>query len=186
MSSSRLKNMVLTAFFIALALLLPFLTGQIPQIGSMLSPMHIPVLLCGFVCGWPWGLIAGLVSPILRSFIFGMPPLMPMALAMAFELAAYGAAAGLLYRLLHKKTLSIYISLIAAMLIGRVVWGLVSIPLYAMFTDRTFALAAFWAGGFINAWPGIVLQIVLVPVIVFALEKAKLIPLQESSFSKGL
>ena len=81
MSSSRLKNMVLTAFFIALALLLPFLTGQIPQIGSMLSPMHIPVLLCGFICGWPWGLIAGLVSPILRSVTFGMPPLMPTALA---------------------------------------------------------------------------------------------------------
>ena len=172
MSSSRLKNMVLTAFFIALALLLPFLTGQIPQIGSMLSPMHIPVLLCGFICGWPWGLIAGLVSPILRSFIFGMPPLMPMALAMAFELAAYGAAAGLLYRLLHKKTLSIYISLIAAMLIGRVVFGL-AMALLLGINGGSYTLQAFLAGTFINAWPGIILHILIIPPIVLAIEKVK-------------
>ncbi len=172
MSSSRIKTMVLSALFIALALLLPFLTGQIPQIGSVLSPMHIPVLLCGFICGWPWGLIVGLVSPLLRSVIFGSPPLMPMALAMAFELAAYGAAAGLLYRLLGKKTLSIYISLIAAMLIGRLIFG-AAMALLISINGGSYTLQAFLAGAFINAWPGIILHILIIPPIVLAIEKVK-------------
>ena len=90
------RTVVFAAAFLALALMLPFLTGQIPQIGSMLSPMHIPVLLCGFVCGWPWGLAVGVVAPPLRSVLFGMPPMYPTALCMAFELAAYGAVAGLM------------------------------------------------------------------------------------------
>ena len=88
---------------LALALVLPFLTGQIPEIGSMLCPMHLPALLCGFMCGWPWGLAVGLISPLLRSVIFGMPPMFPTAVSMAFEMAAYGAVSGLLYRLLPKK-----------------------------------------------------------------------------------
>ena len=76
--------------FLALAYVMPFLTGQIPQVGSMLCPMHIPVLLCGFFCGAPWGLAVGFVAPLLRSFTLGMPPMFPTAFCMAFELAAYG------------------------------------------------------------------------------------------------
>ena len=72
--ANRLRRLVYSALFLALALLLPFLTGQIPQIGSALNPMHIPVLLCGFVCGWPWGLAVGLIAPLLRHLLFGMPP----------------------------------------------------------------------------------------------------------------
>lgn len=186
MKKTNITKLVISALFLALGMVLPFLTGQIPQLGSMLLPLHLPVLICGFVCGWGWGLAVGFILPIFRSLCFGMPPMVPTALAMAFEMAAYGAFAGLLYQRLPKKRGNVYLALIAAMVIGRMVWGLVSIPLYAMFTDRTFALAAFWAGGFVNAWPGIVLQIVLVPVIVFALENAKLIPVKESSLSKGL
>ena len=105
----NLKKLVLAGVFLALCLLLPFVTGQIPQIGAALSPMHIPVLLCGFVCGWPYGLVVGFVAPLLRFMLFGMPPIFPTGIAMAFELAAYGALTGILYRLLPKKTPYIYV-----------------------------------------------------------------------------
>ncbi len=174
MKSIDIKRMVLAALFVAIGFLLPFLTGQIQQIGNMLSPMHIPVLLCGFVCGPFWGLLVGAVTPLLRSLTLGMPPLMPVAAAMAFEMAAYGLAAGLLYRALPRKTISVYIALVAAMLIGRVVWG---VAMYAL-TGGAFSMQAFLAGAFINAWPGIILHILLIPAIVIALERAKLIPLK--------
>ena len=91
-SSVQIRKLTYSALYLAIALVLPFLTGQIPEIGSMLCPMHIPALLCGFVCGWPWGLAVGFVSPLLRSLLFGMPTAYT-AVAMAFELAAYGAVA---------------------------------------------------------------------------------------------
>ena len=130
MKNNNVRTVVFAAAFLALALVLPFLTGQIPQIGSMLSPMHIPVLLCGFVCGWPWGLAVGAVAPLLRSVIFGMPPMYPTALCMAFELATYGVVAGLMYRALPKKKSNIYVSLIVAMIAGRLVWGRGAVSLH--------------------------------------------------------
>ena len=125
MKKTDVKTLVLSALFLALALVLPFLTGQIPEIGSMLCPMHIPVLLCGFFCGWPWGLAVGFIAPLLRSLLFGMPPMFPVAVSMAFELATYGSISGLLYRKLPQNKLSVYISLLTAMIAGRLVWGLV-------------------------------------------------------------
>ena len=80
------RKLVLSAFFMALGIVLPFLTGQIQQIGNMLLPMHIPVMLCGFICGWQYGLAVGAVTPLLRSMMFGMPPMMPTAAAMAVEI----------------------------------------------------------------------------------------------------
>ena len=120
------KHLVLTELFLALGIVLPFLTGQIPEIGSMLLPMHLPVLLCGFVCGWPYGLAVGFITPLLRSLLFGMPPMFPKAVAMAFELAGYGCLAGLLFRILPLKNIfRIYLSLLSAMLGGRIIYGLV-------------------------------------------------------------
>lgn len=179
MKKSQILRLVLSAMFLALGLVLPFLTGQIQQFGSMLLPMHLPVLICGFVCGWPWGLAVGFVTPILRSLLFGMPPMIPSALSMAFELAAYGALAGLLYEKLPRKKGSIYVALVGAMVLGRVVWGLASWAVYGLFTQKSFTMAIFWASGFANAWPGIVLQLVLVPVIVMALERAGLLPIKD-------
>ena len=169
----RIQKLVLTALCLALCMVLPFLTGQIPEIGSMLCPMHIPVLLCGFLCGWPWGLAVGFIAPLLRSVAFGMPPLFPTATAMAFELAAYGALSGVLYAKLPKKPLYTYVALLLSMLGGRVVWGLVMFALTGI-SDTTFSFTAFAAGAFTNAIPGIILHIVLIPVIVLALRKAKL------------
>ena len=166
-------KLVYSAVCLALAMVLPFLTGQIPQIGQALSPMHIPVFLCGFLCGPVWGLAVGLVAPILRSFLFGMPPLFPTAAAMAFELAAYGFLAGLFYKLLPKKTPVLYVSLILAMIGGRLVWGL-AMMIFMGAAGKSFTLTAFWTGAFANAWPGIVLQLVLIPPVVAALKKAKL------------
>ena len=171
---SKTLKMVISALFLALAYVLPFLTGQIPEIGAMLCPMHIPVLLCGFICGWPWGLGVGIAAPIMRSLLTGgFPPIFPTAVCMAFELAAYGAFSGLFYRMLPKKKLSIYLSLLAAMVIGRIVWGIAMFVCTGM-SGGEFGISAFIAGAVTNAIPGIIIQLVLIPVIVMVLEKTKL------------
>ena len=173
MTSLQIRKLTYAALVLALALVLPFLTGQIPQIGSALSPMHIPVLLCGFLVGWPWGLAVGFIAPLLRSVIFGMPVMVPGAVAMAFELAVYGLISGILYRLLPKKKWSIYVTLIVAMLAGRVIWGIARL-IIAGLSGNSFTWALFLAGAFTNAVPGIILHIVLIPVIVMVLERAGL------------
>ena len=167
-------NISLSGMFLALAFVMPFLTGQIPEIGQMLCPMHIPVLICGYVCGAPYGLIVGAIAPILRSLILGMPPLFPTATAMSFELAIYGLVAGLLYKIMKKNKINIYISLISAMVAGRSIWGCVMLC-FMGFGVAKFSLTAFWAGAVANALPGIVLQIIVIPVVIMLLEKSKLI-----------
>lgn len=169
------KNLTLSAVFVALGLVLPFLTGQIPTVGNMLLPMHLPVLLCGFVCGWQYGLIVGLITPILRSTAFGMPVMLPTALAMAFELAAYGAMTGLFYRILPKRHYFVPVALILAMLVGRGIWGLAAWGFFTL-AKQPFSLEIFLAGAFINAFPGMLIQLILVPVIVASLQRARLIP----------
>ncbi len=170
----NLKKLVYAALCLALCMVLPLLTGQIPQIGKALSPMHIPVLLCGFLCGWPWGLAVGAIAPVLRSFIFGMPALYPDAVCMAFELATYGTVSGLLYRVLPRKPWSVYAALLAAMVAGRLVWGLVKWLLLGL-AGSAFTMEMFLAGALLNAIPGIILHIVLIPIVVLALEKAGLV-----------
>lgn len=173
----QVKKMVLSAFMLALCLVLPFLTGQIPQVGKMLLPMHIPVLLCGFICGWPWALAVGFVAPILRSVLFTMPMMFPDAVSMAFELCIYGFVTGLLYEKLPKTKGSAILTLLAAMVCGRIVWGVVRLTLTAL-SATEFSWALFVAGAFTTAVPGIVLQLVLIPLIVLVCEKKKLLPLQ--------
>lgn len=172
--STHVLRLVLAAMFLALALLLPFLTGQIPKIGDMLCPMHLPILLCGFFCG-PWfGLVAGACAPLLRFVFFQMPPLYPTGVGMCFELAVYGFVSGLLYRFLRNRMnryLAVYLSLFIAMLAGRAVWGIVRTILYSI-GGKPFGMSAFLAGAFLNAIPGILLQLVLIPAIVIAVNAA--------------
>lgn len=165
------KKLILSALFLALAFVMPFLTGQIPKIGAMLCPLHIPVLLCGFLCGWPYGLAVGFIAPLFRSFTLGMPPFLT-ALAMAFELAAYGAITGVMHRILPKKKPYIYVSLLTAMVFGRLVWGAAT---FIILTNGggAFTFSAFLMGAVINALPGILVQIVLIPLLVMALSKPK-------------
>ena len=169
------RQLVFAAVCLALCLVLPFLTGQIPQVGSMLCPMHIPVLLAGFLCGPWWAMAVGAVAPALRYLLFSMPPLLPTGLGMTFELLVYGLVAGLLYRLLPKRNGCIYVALIAAMVAGRIVWGVASIVIYGAM-GNAFTWPIFFAGAFGNAIPGIVVHIILIPVLVMALKKAKIIP----------
>ena len=161
---------MLSAMLLAMALYLPFLTGQIPEIGNMLCPMHLPVLLCGFLCGPMYGFVVGFVSPLLRFLLFGVPPLIPKGISMCFELAVYGLVSGLLYRKLPRKKLSIYIALFGAMISGRVVWGIAR-TLFFRLGSSEFGWEAFMAGAFLTAIPGIIVQIILIPVIVMALEE---------------
>ena len=172
MGKSSTKKLVNAALMLALGMVLPFLTGQIPSVGSRLLPMHIPALLTGYISGPMYGLLVGFVMPLFRSMIFGMPPMFPTAVAMAFELATYGFIAGLLYRRMNKNTGNIYLSLIIAMVIGRFVWGLVSYVLYGL-GESAFTWQIFTAGAFVNALPGILIQIILIPVLVLALKKGK-------------
>lgn len=171
-------KITISALCLALCYTLPFLTGQIQQIGNMLCPMHIPVLLCGFLCGWGWGLGVGFIAPLLRSLTLGMPVLFPSALCMAFELCAYGAFSGLLHRLLPRKKPYIYVSLLSSMLIGRVIWG-VSMLICTGIKGSGFTFGAFIAGAFTNAFPGIIIQIVLVPILIIILENPKVLNLNE-------
>lgn len=173
-------KLVLTALFLALCLVLPFVTGGIPTIGNMLLPMHIPVLLCGLLCGWQYGLVIGFVAPLLRSVLFGMPPIYPVALAMAFELAAYGLIIGLVYTALHKRGLAaLYGSLLVAMVGGRLVWGVAEVVLLGM-AGNAFTLQAFLSGALLTAVPGIVLQLVLIPAVVVALDRTGVVRFQNA------
>lgn len=177
MKKQTLKKLILSSLFLAVGYVLPLLTGQIPAVGKALLPMHVPVLLCGFICGGPWGLLVGAVLPLTRALMFGMPPIYPTALAMTFELAAYGFFAGFFYRLFRRGTAAVFLSLPAAMIAGRLVWGAASAFLYGV-GGKTFTLKLFWAGAVANAVPGIILQLVLIPAVLLALTKAKLIPLE--------
>ena len=172
-TSLQIRRLTYSALFLAIALVLPFLTGQIPQIGSALSPMHLPVLLCGFLCGWPWGLAVGFIAPLLRSVLFGMPALIPGAVAMAFELAVYGGVSGFLRQKLPRTKGMTYVVLLISMIAGRLVWGAARVILAGL-SGSSFTWALFLAGAVTNAIPGIILQLVLVPVLVIALEKAGL------------
>ena len=174
MNRKNILNLTYAAMLFALGLVLPFLTGQIPEIGNLLLPMHLPVLLCGFVCGPIYGAAVGFTLPIIRSFIFGMPVFYPSAVTMAFELMAYGFFTGFLYLLFKKKNLfAIYASLIPAMLIGRAVKGVANAIALGI-SDKPYSFAAFISGAFTEAIPGIVLQLILIPAVLLALKKAKL------------
>mgnify|MGYP000661039781 CR=1 FL=1 len=168
------RKLTLSALFLALGLVLPLITGQIPQIGKMLLPMHIPVLLCGMVCGAPYGAVCGLLGPMLSSVLTGMPTaaLMP---AMMVECAAYGLTTGLMLRLVRtgKTYADLYLSLVAAMLVGRLVSGVTKA---LFFMAGQYTMQAWIAASFVTALPGIVLQLAVVPSIVYYLMRAGLIP----------
>lgn len=171
--SINTKKMVLAAMFLALGMVLPFATMQVPTIGNMLLPMHLPVLLCGFICGASYGAVIGFAMPLLRSVMFGMPVLMPTAITMSLELLFYGLMAGVLYGVFKNKRFGIYLSLIPAMLIGRIAWGITAFIVYNIIGIR-FTWHIFFAQAFVKAVPGIVIQLVLIPVIVIALRKMNL------------
>ena len=170
--NDTIQNMVVAALMLALAYILPNFTGNIPQFGSMLLPMHLPILLCGFLCGGPWGAAVGFIAPLMRSAVLGMPPMFPTAVSMAFELAAYGLVSGVLWHKVKHTVPMMYASLVTAMVAGRLVWGAVRFVLAGL-TGSSFPFSAFLSGALLTAVPGIVAQLVLIPLILVALQKAK-------------
>ena len=169
--SKKTKNIVLSALFIGIGIVLPFFTGQLKQLGNAFLPMHLPVLLCGLICGPMYGLFVGLILPILRHFTFGMPPLYPTAISMSFELATYGFVVGIIYKNSRWKCIiALYESLIISMIIGRIVWGVIQMILLGI-NGQIFTLQMFVAGAFINAIPGIIFQLIFIPSLMIALNK---------------
>ncbi len=181
--SRSLRNLTWSAMYLAIAMVLPLLTGQIPDIGRALSPLHIPALLCGFSCGWTWGLAVGFVSPLLRNLLFGMPT-MPGAVFMAFEMAVYGLMTGWLYRLLPKKPWNVYVALLTAMLSGRVAWAIARTA-FAWLNGESIPFRLILDSTVLTAVPGIVLHIVLIPLLVLAMERAGLILPKQRKKSKN-
>ena len=169
----KVRRLVYAAVCLALALVLPLLTGHLRAVGKMLLPMHLPVLLAGFIVGPWWALAVGFLAPILRHLFFGMPPY-PSFVAMAFELAAYGLFSGLLYKRTPPRKWAIYVSLLGAMVVGRAISG-VTMSMLMGLGDEPYTFSAFIAANFTSGIPGIVLQLVLVPLLVMALEKANII-----------
>lgn len=179
MKNKKLLNLVLSAMFLALGLVLPFLTGQIPEIGSMMLPMHIPVMLCGLVCGWQYGAVIGFITPLMRSMLFTMPPMYPTAVAMAFELATYGFVIGLLFSKARWKCIkSLYRCLLISMVSGRVVWGIVQCILLGL-GENGFTITMFVSGAIVNAIPGIILQLLLIPTVMLMLGKTHLVHMKK-------
>ena len=169
------QTLAMAAIMMALGFVLPFFTGQIPQIGGMLCPMHLPVLLCGLLCGWRYGLAVGFLLPLLRSVTLGMPPMFPTAVAMAFELAAYGFLAGFLYaRSRWQCVVALYRCLLAAMLGGRVVWAVARVLLSGV-SGQAFTWQMFLSGALLTALPGIVLQLIFIPAVMVALDRTGLV-----------
>lgn len=169
-NKEHVKKITLSGIFLALALVLPFLTGQLESFGNMLCPMHLPVLLCGMLCGAGYGAAVGFTAPILRFFIFGMPLIFPIGLPMAFELFTYGLVGGIMIKKLGFEIKRVYISLVCSMLAGRVVWGIARFSL-SMVQKNTFGITAFISGAFTQAIPGIVLQLLLIPLLVRVAKK---------------
>lgn len=169
----KINKLVLSALFLALGIVLPFLTMQLKSLGNMLLPMHLPVFLCSYICGYKYALTVGLVLPLLRSVMFSMPAMYPSAVSMAFELAVYGLVAGLIYsRIRTKGWGSVYVSLVSAMVAGRIVWAIVQ---FILLGAEKFTFNVFISGAVISALPGIIIQLIFIPLVVMTLKKAKYI-----------
>ncbi len=168
---SKTQTLVLAALFLALGLVLPSLTGAIKEIGDSLLPMHLVVMLCGAICGWKYGLLVGAMLPFLRSLLFSMPPLYPNAVWMATELATYGFVIGIMYACLKGNSKwRIFVCLICSMIAGRIVWGISKAVLLGV-AGKPFGIEAFIVGGFVDAIPGIILQLIIVPATVILIDK---------------
>jgi len=165
LNNNKINSLVISALFLCIGIVLPFLTGQIKEFGDTLLPMHIPVMLCGLICGWKYGFAVGLILPFFRAVTVGMPPIYPNAVWMSAELAAYGFTTGFLYHSFPQKSVwRVYYSMFLSMLCGRIVWGITKAALLGV-AGKTFTFEAFVAGAVTDSFPGILLQFVLIPSI---------------------
>lgn len=176
---TSIKQMTLAAVCAALCVVLPIAFHSVPNAGSVFLPMHIPVLICGLICGWPYGLVCGLMGPLLSSIITGMPPAVILP-SMMVECGIYGLTASLVLKFLRTGNTyaDLYIALVAAMLAGRVISGIAK----ALIFSPGLAMSAWVTSSFVTALPGILIQLVFLPSVVFALMKAGIVPVR---YAKG-
>ena len=174
------KRLTLSALFLALGILLPYVFHATNLGGSMFLPMHIPVLLAGFFVGPFYAMAIGAITPILSGAMTGMPPYgpFPVAIVMAFELAAYGFFAGLFYEKLRMNSI---LSLVLAMVCGRIVLGFVVFVLVVAFGFNKQNPAMYVWGGLATGWPGVLIQLVLIPAVVEIVRKAGLHPKEQQT-----
>lgn len=170
MLQTKTQKLTNAGMLIAIGLILPYATSHMFGIpGTVLLPMHIPALLIGFLCGPLYGFLCGLIIPALSSALTGMPAAYPMLPIMLGELATYGLVSGLLYQKTShlRKRLAIYPVLLTAMVCGRIVYGLIFSIL--MLAGGQLKALSVW-GAIATGLPGIVIQLILIPSVVMALE----------------
>ena len=171
MKNTTIKNTVLAARFLALAFILPFFTGQIQQIGSMLLPMHLPIIFCSVFCSKSYGFLVGLIAPVMRSAIFHMPPMYPTAISMSVKLAVLGFLIGYIYEKSKKQNItSLYIALIISILISRLFWAAAMSVLLGV-GEGGFTLSMFFTMAFVKAFPGLILQFLIIPAVYYLKKK---------------
>ena len=178
MKISHIKRLTITALCVALCVVLPMAFHVIPNAGSVMLPMHIPVLLCGLVCGWQHGLLCGILGPLVSSLVTGMPPAAILP-GMMVECGMYGCVGGLLMERIRTGSLyaDLYLSLPVAMLAGRVISGIVK----ALILTPGLSFTAWATASFVTALPGISIQLILIPTLIVALTRSGLIPARYSA-----
>ncbi|MFI3200057.1 MAG: ECF transporter S component [Eubacteriales bacterium] len=184
----KTQNLVLAAFFLALGMILPAAIGSVsPTIGAIISPLHIPVLLCGFICGKRYGFMVGFLSPLIKIAVYGVPPLF-IAIPMCVELAGYGFFTGFMSEKIGQSAKNIYISLITAMLSGRLAYGITTyfVTTFALLGSGggEYTIAAFLtSGAMLGGIPGIISHIIIVPSVLFAVNHAKVLYISRTTAS---
>ncbi|MCL2235721.1 MAG: ECF transporter S component [Defluviitaleaceae bacterium] len=171
--SRPVQNLVLAALFFAIGIILPVIVGNTHWTGAMLLPMHLPVLMAGIILGPRYAGIIGILLPITAFLLGHAPPFPHVIIAMSFELPFYGIAAGILFGKLPKTFPFLMVSLVGAMIIGRVASAIANLVVLNLFTDTPpFSFEVFLTGAFVTALPGIIIQIVLIPILIVALQRA--------------
>lgn len=179
----KIKKLALTSVFIAIGIIIPILFHSVSMFGKIFLPMHIPVILCGIICGPVFGVTAAIMTVILSSIITGMPPLYPMAVIMIFELITYAIVSGVIIRLLRNRLntiITLYISLVVAMLLGRLILGIASV-IFIGILGTGYSMEAFITGAFVTGLTGIIIQLILIPWLIIILNKAHLININSAT-----
>lgn len=161
------KEITLTALFITLGITLPLVFHQMALAGRIFSPMHIPVFLAGIFIGPVSGLIVGLICPVMSFLLTGMPPPYAVPL-MSLELPVYGVAIGILIRLIKFPVLS----LLLAMVLGRLAFAL-GLFVFGLFLSLPYGPKEFIKISVITGFPGIVIQLILIPLLIETIKLAK-------------
>lgn len=175
---NKIKEIAIASLLLSIGLILPFITGNIPTIGVMLSPMHFPIIISGFILGPAYGALLGVLTPLIRSVLFSLPK-MPNCIFMAFELMSYGFISGYIFQKIFKKKYTyknIYISQICSMIIGRIVYGVIKLIAFKYILGfGAYSINLWLTDVVLMSIPGIIAQLIIIPVLIYTLNKRGII-----------